>query len=937
MLRIDIIENLVHNFSKEFTYSEIIDNPTLGISSIDISEKLNILRNNASSDLNKLNKLGKLIKITGKPTKYFHKEVLENIFSHSLTTDNLSGKNLLDFIDLTNFNLSSASKIDDPFSTLIGANQSLSSIIKLAKSSILYPNGLNTLLLGESGVGKSLFAELMYEYGVINKIFKEDSSFVVFNCADYANNANLLVAQLFGCKKGSYTGADTDREGLIETANGGVLFLDEVHRLPPEGQEMLFLFMDKKKFRRLGEVSNNRTSNVLIIAATTENPSSALLTTFIRRIPASIKIPNLKARSLNEKLNLVNTLYSIESRKINKNISVNMQTISKLIVYNPAGNIGQLTSDIQLSVARAYLDSKINNYNIVKITDDYLPFYTTNIFTNLDISTRQNIALLLTENEYMFYPNNKLKFKPTTTPYDFVKFYTDKSKANEELSIQDIFESYAKTIAKDIVSSNPYPDFIDDEISEIVSTLSDILYKDLNLILDKSSYIALALYLKSLRDDSTIIKHTNNSLDIQTIPNSIITLSKKIIKTLETRFNIYCNNDDNYTLSVIINSFKNKEIFDPVGIMIVAHGDSLATNISSVANNLLGIDFAIPIDMPLTVAPDKTLEVLIENINDRNFSRGLIIFADMGSITNFDDIIKTRTGVSTVTLNSINILLVIESIRKSIFQKDDLNDILYNLIGMNNRLSSDFTKRIETHLSISKKRLVYTVCNSGEGVAFYLQETIKDMLKDFNIYDVDIMPLNVENKKQLRDIINQTLVDKEGISILGSIDPDFNNIPFISLEDVLLHNGLEKLLTLLGVKTSFDPNKVLVKKSNRSLTISITCDAVNKYLTVLSSEKLKPTILDFIFILERDLKISLPNECLTKLFIHISCMIERILLKDFILTSQEEIIKYINKNKKLVTIIKSALFCFEENYTVTIPENEIYYITEIIKPYINKF
>ena len=64
--------------------------------------------------------------------------------------------------------------------------------------------------------------------------------FVVLNCADYANNPELLSATLLGYKKGSFTGADSDKTGLLQEADGGYLFLDEVHRLSFENQEKLF-------------------------------------------------------------------------------------------------------------------------------------------------------------------------------------------------------------------------------------------------------------------------------------------------------------------------------------------------------------------------------------------------------------------------------------------------------------------------------------------------------------------------------------------------------------------------------------------------------------------------------------------------------------------------------------------------------------------------
>ncbi|MFR3912715.1 MAG: hypothetical protein ACLTYB_16515, partial [Clostridium paraputrificum] len=80
MLRIEVIKKYIEDFCENVTIHDIKENPTLGISSLDIVERLSILRNNASSDLNKLYKDGLLIKIKGKPTKYFDKEHFENIF-----------------------------------------------------------------------------------------------------------------------------------------------------------------------------------------------------------------------------------------------------------------------------------------------------------------------------------------------------------------------------------------------------------------------------------------------------------------------------------------------------------------------------------------------------------------------------------------------------------------------------------------------------------------------------------------------------------------------------------------------------------------------------------------------------------------------------------------------------------------------------------------
>lgn len=195
---------------------------------------------------------------------------------------------------------------EDGFEELIGIKGSLKEKVNLAKSAIMYPpNGLHTIIYGETGVGKSELATCMYKYAIKNNIKEENSPFIVFNCADYAENPNLLIAQLFGVVKGAYTGADANREGLVEQANNGILFLDEIHRLPAAGQEILFSLIDRGEFRRLGESSSNRKANVLIISATTENPDSNLLQTFRRRIPMVINLPNMSERPKSERYEII--------------------------------------------------------------------------------------------------------------------------------------------------------------------------------------------------------------------------------------------------------------------------------------------------------------------------------------------------------------------------------------------------------------------------------------------------------------------------------------------------------------------------------------------------------------------------------------------------------------------------------------------------------
>lgn len=91
---------------------------------------------------------------------------------------------------------------------------------------------------------------------------------------------------------------------MIAAADGGILFLDEVHRLNPEGQEKLFTLMDQGVYRRMGESEENHKVNIRFIFATTEKLEENFLQTFLRRIPIRVTMPSLDERGKKRKNNL---------------------------------------------------------------------------------------------------------------------------------------------------------------------------------------------------------------------------------------------------------------------------------------------------------------------------------------------------------------------------------------------------------------------------------------------------------------------------------------------------------------------------------------------------------------------------------------------------------------------------------------------------------
>jgi len=118
----------------------------------------------------------------------------------------------------------------------------------------------NVLICGESGAGKEVLARALHYGGVT-----QDKPFVAVNCGGLADN--LIESELFGYRRGAFTGADSDRTGYFEAANGGTLFLDEIGNLPYWSQAVLLRAIEEKAITRVGD-SRLRSVNIRVVAAT---------------------------------------------------------------------------------------------------------------------------------------------------------------------------------------------------------------------------------------------------------------------------------------------------------------------------------------------------------------------------------------------------------------------------------------------------------------------------------------------------------------------------------------------------------------------------------------------------------------------------------------------------------------------------------------------
>ncbi len=143
-------------------------------------------------------------------------------------------------------------------SDLVGESDGMKRVGRLISK--VAPTNSTVLILGETGTGKELVARALHDQSL-----RADMPFVAINCG--ALPENLIESELFGHRKGAFTGAEEHRVGLFEVANGGTLFLDEIGELPKSMQAKLLRFLESGEIRRVGE-NESFTCDVRVICAT---------------------------------------------------------------------------------------------------------------------------------------------------------------------------------------------------------------------------------------------------------------------------------------------------------------------------------------------------------------------------------------------------------------------------------------------------------------------------------------------------------------------------------------------------------------------------------------------------------------------------------------------------------------------------------------------
>jgi DNA-binding NtrC family response regulator len=233
------------------------------------------------------------------------------------------------------------------FDQIIGNSNAMHQVFKMIER--VADTDSTILILGESGTGKELVARALH----FNSR-RQFAPFIPINCS--ALPENLLESELFGHRKGAFTGAINDKKGLFEEADGGTIFLDEIGSMPPVLQSRLLRFLQGKEVRRVGD-NLPILVNVRVLAATNEPLEEKIKNgsfredLFYRLNVIPINLPALRERREDIPLLVMHFLKDKTSARTGHPYQITHKTMDLLTAHDWPGNVRELENAIERACA----------------------------------------------------------------------------------------------------------------------------------------------------------------------------------------------------------------------------------------------------------------------------------------------------------------------------------------------------------------------------------------------------------------------------------------------------------------------------------------------------------------------------------------------------------------------------------------------------------
>lgn len=290
---------------------------------------------------------------------------------------------------------------------------------------LVAPTELSVIITGETGTGKENIAKMIH-----NKSERRSKAFVAIDCGSLSDT--LFASEFFGHVKGAFSGALSDKQGLLEFANGGTIFLDEIGNLSYDNQVKLLRTLQEKKIRKVGS-NKDITVDVRIVSATNDDLVEVIKNgkfredLFHRLNEFRIKVLPLRERKEDITL-FANYFLKLSNKELGKNIlSIDDDSFQYLLQYSWPGNLRELRNMIRKSVLMAkedYIDKDSLPQELLHLNDKpTAPQNPHDLKALSELTEKENIRLVLEKVDYNKAKASRILNIDRKTLYNKIKQY----------------------------------------------------------------------------------------------------------------------------------------------------------------------------------------------------------------------------------------------------------------------------------------------------------------------------------------------------------------------------------------------------------------------------------------------------------------------------------------------------------------------------------
>lgn len=380
---------------------------------------------------------------------------------------------------------------------------------------------------------------------------------------------------------------------------------------------------------------------------------------------------------------------------------------------------------------------------------------------------------------------------------------------------------------------------------------------------------------------------------------------------IESHLNLYVNEFFLSCLALYLSkALTLSEQQQRVGV-ILAHGYATASSIASSVNEMLGQYVFEAIDMPLDTTTDQILVKLKSFIDRYTKIKDLILLVDMGSLEKIYDHLSHITNFNIAIANNVSTKFAL-FVGEGIIKNEPLKYIFDESIGM---LDTNYkiTERKE------KEKIILCSCATGMGTAEKLKEILEESLPE----KIPVKVLTYDYSTLVKNQLESDFFDRyEVICIIGTLDPKIPNLKFVSLENFIMNESFDFLWTYFeGMITPAEMNQF-----QQNLLKNFSLTNIIMSLTFLNPDKLLEYVADSLNVLQRKMNIVFSNNICFGLYVHICCLIERLVLKEGIDVYTKSIDECSLLFKEFYYQLKESFQKVEKYYRIDIPVEEAEYI-----------